>query len=115
MIGFSRNAPADSDLQTPEPWFRVGGASVSAAYAYDLKAMAGWSSNPATNRVLRRLGGPATAAEGLRRFGAVSKTFPGEGVVGTELQPSLPGRAPQQLPPMASVISGYHQFTVLSQ
>ena len=49
--------------------------------------MAGWSSNLATNRLLRRLGGPATAADGLRRLGARASTFPGEYIVGTELAP----------------------------
>ena len=66
---------------------RLGAAPERSAYAYDLRAMAGWSSNLATNRLLRRLGGPATAADGLRRLGARASTFPGEYIVGTELAP----------------------------
>ena len=59
------------------------------AYAYDLRALAGWSSNLATNRLLRRFGVGA-AADGLRRLDARRSTFPGEYIVGTELQPGLP-------------------------
>jgi beta-lactamase class A len=66
---------------------RLGGAPERSPYAYDLRAMAGWSSNLATNRLLRRLGGPATAADGLRRLGARASTFPGEYIVGTQLAP----------------------------
>ncbi|WP_217924913.1 serine hydrolase [Miltoncostaea oceani] len=81
---------------------KLGGAPARSAYAYDLKAMAGWSSNLANNHLLRRLGGAATAQEGLRRLGARSSTFPGEYIVGTELQPSLPGASSGGAPPSVS-------------
>ncbi|WP_217924226.1 serine hydrolase [Miltoncostaea oceani] len=81
---------------------RLGAAPERAPLAYDLRAMAGWSSNLATNRVLRRLGGAATAADGLRRLGARSSTFPGEYIVGTELQPALPAPGAGAAPPRVS-------------
>jgi beta-lactamase class A len=81
---------------------RLGGAPERSPLADDLRAMAAWSSNLATNRVLRRLGGPATAADGLRRLGARSSTFPGEYIVGTELQPALPAPGPGASPPAVS-------------
>lgn len=57
----------------------------------DLAAMAVWSSNLATNRLLERLGdGTAIAGEALSRLGAGSSTFTGGYIVGTELQPGLP-------------------------
>ncbi|MGE0029074.1 MAG: serine hydrolase [Thermoleophilia bacterium] len=66
---------------------RLGGAPERSAYAYDLQAMATWSSNLATNRLLRRFGGQATAEEGLRRLGDRASTFPGEYIVGTQVAP----------------------------
>ena len=68
---------------------RLGGAPERSTYAYDLRALTGWSSNLATNRLLRRFG-VAAATEGLRRLDARRSTFPGEYIVGTELQPGLP-------------------------
>ncbi|MGD9573251.1 MAG: hypothetical protein AB7V62_15315, partial [Thermoleophilia bacterium] len=64
---------------------RTGPAPARSALAYDMRAMTTWSSNLATNRLLRRLGGTAVAADGLRRLGARSSTFTGEYLVGTEL------------------------------
>jgi len=81
---------------------RLGPAPERSPLAYDLRAMAGWSSNLATNRVLRRLGGVATAADGLRRLGARSSTFPGEYIVGTGLQPALPAPGAGASPPRVS-------------
>jgi beta-lactamase class A len=66
---------------------RLGAAPERSAFAYDLRAMAGFSSNLATNRLLRRLGGTTTAADGLRRLGARASTFPGEYIVGTQTGP----------------------------
>jgi beta-lactamase class A len=73
----------------------------------DLRAMATWSSNLATNRVLVRLGGSEAgggrlAQDVLRRLGATSSTFPGGYIVGTELQPALPGAAAPDPPPPVS-------------
>jgi Beta-lactamase enzyme family len=81
---------------------RLGAKPESSAYGYDLKAIAAWSSNLATNRVLRRLGGTTVANEGFRRLGARSSTFPGEYIVGTELQPSLPSSGSGGGPPSVS-------------
>ena len=66
---------------------RLGAAPERSAFAYDLRAMAGFSSNLATNRLLRRLGGTATATDGLRRLGARASTFTGEYIVGTQTGP----------------------------
>ena len=68
---------------------------------YDLAAMATWSSNLATNRLLDRLG-EAVAREGLARLGARSSTFPGGYIVGTELQPALPAGGASDPPPAVS-------------
>ena len=81
---------------------RLGASPERSRYAHDLRAMAAWSSNLATNRLLRRLGGTATAADGLRRLGARSSTFTGEYIVGTQLQPALPGSAAGAAPPRTS-------------
>ena len=80
---------------------RLGGAPERSAYAYDLRAMAGWSSNLATNRLLRRFG-VAAATDGLRRLDARRSTFPGEYIVGTELQPGLPAPGTGASPPPTS-------------
>ncbi len=98
-----RSAGAGSDLRFPAAstvklglmaavLARLGGAPERSAYAYDLRAMASWSSNLATNRLLRRFGGQATAEEGLRRLGARASTFPGEYIVGTQVAPPLVSR-----------------------
>jgi hypothetical protein len=71
---------------------RLGGAPERSAHAYDLRAMAAWSSNLATNRLLRRFGGAATAEAGLRRLGATASTFPGEYIVGTQVGPPAVSR-----------------------
>jgi beta-lactamase class A len=81
---------------------RLGATPERSALAYDLRAMAGWSSNLAANRLLRRLGGTRVAADGLRRLGARASTFPGEYVVGTQLQPGLPAPGPGAAPPAVS-------------
>ena len=81
---------------------RLGASPETTAYGYDLRQMAGWSSNLAANRILRRLGGTATAADGLRRLGTASSTYPGEYIVGTALQPSLPSAGSSGGPPRVS-------------
>jgi beta-lactamase class A len=81
---------------------RLGASPERSPYAHDLRAMTAWSSNLATNRLLRRLGGTATAADGLRRLGARSSTFTGEYIVGTQLQPALPSFGAGDAPPRTS-------------
>ncbi|HSJ73326.1 MAG TPA: serine hydrolase, partial [Miltoncostaeaceae bacterium] len=68
---------------------------------HDLEAMATWSSNLATNRLLDRLG-DGVAREGLARLGARASTFPGGYIVGTELQPALPAGDAPDPPPAVS-------------
>ncbi|WP_217912752.1 serine hydrolase [Miltoncostaea marina] len=81
---------------------RLGGGAGRGPFAHDLRAMTTWSSNLATNRILRRLGGTATAARGLRALGARASTFPGEYIVGTQLQPALPAGGAGGGPPAVS-------------
>lgn len=81
---------------------RIDGDPLASPHAHDLRAMTTWSSNLATNRLLRRFGGPATAREGLRRLWATSSTFTGDYVVGTELQPALPRAGLSGVPPAVS-------------
>jgi beta-lactamase class A len=57
---------------------------------YDLRALAGWSSNLAANRLAHRIGGAAVAQAELRRLGADSSTYRGNYTVGTALVPRSP-------------------------
>lgn len=50
---------------------------------YDLRQLAGWSSNLATNRVVARVGGERAVEGALRRLGAHSSTYPGPYRAGT--------------------------------
>jgi hypothetical protein len=50
---------------------------------YDLRQLAGWSSNLAANRVTRLVGGERAVAATLRRLGARSSTYPGPYRAGT--------------------------------
>ena len=56
---------------------------VRSPVAYDLQAMATWSSNLAANRLLAKVGGPAAAQAPLARVGATHSTFTGAYRVGT--------------------------------
>jgi hypothetical protein len=49
----------------------------------ELRALAGWSSNLAANRLVPLLGGQDRVGEALRRVGARSSTYPGQYRVGT--------------------------------
>lgn len=80
---------------------RLGARPEESAYAYDLRAMAAWSSNLANNRLVQRFGNGA-ATDGLRRLGARVSTFTGEYIVGTELQPALPRASAVNAPPRTS-------------
>jgi beta-lactamase class A len=80
---------------------RLGAAPERSAHAHDLRAMAAWSSNLAANRLVRAFGLPA-AADGLRRLGARASTYPGDYIVGTELQPALPAGGAGARPPRVS-------------
>lgn len=74
----------------------------SSRLAYDLRAMAGWSSNLATNRILARAGGSSVAQRVMERIGATGSTFTGGYIVGTELQPGLPAGGRTAEPPATS-------------
>ena len=69
---------------------RFGPAPEDSRVAYDLRALAGWSSNVATNRLLVALGGSEAAGSRiaqatLRRLGARSSTFTGSYQPGTRI------------------------------
>jgi beta-lactamase class A len=81
---------------------RLGSAPERSRHAYDLRAMAGWSSNLATNRILARLGGSVLAQGVMTRLGASRSTFTGGYIAGTELQPELPDGGVVSEPPAVS-------------
>ena len=56
---------------------------------YDVRQLGFWSSNVAANRIYARLG-PAAVAEGLRRLGMTSSTFPGPYRATTAVRPPGP-------------------------
>ena len=78
---------------------RLGGRPEESAYAYDLRAIAAWSSNLASNRLVRRFGN-GVAVDGLRRLGTRVSTFTGDYIVGTEMQPRLPVGGIVSSPPL---------------
>jgi beta-lactamase class A len=69
----------------PDPW--------TSPYAADVRAIASWSSNLAANRIAERLG-TAAVADGLRRLGMVSSTYPGLYRAGTATATDAPKPPP---------------------
>jgi beta-lactamase class A len=69
----------------PSPW--------TSPYAADVLAIASWSSNLAANRLVSRLG-QAAVADGLRRLGMVSSTYPGLYRAGTATAADAPKPPP---------------------
>jgi beta-lactamase class A len=57
---------------------------------YDLRQLAGWSSNLATNRIVRAVGGERIVEDALRRLGATSSTYPGPYRAGTSVARDAP-------------------------
>ena len=57
---------------------------------YDLRQLAGWSSNLAANRLTQRLGGEGVVERSLRRLGARSSTYPGPYRAGTSVAVDAP-------------------------
>ena len=57
---------------------------------YDLRQLAGWSSNLAANRLTRRVGGENAVAGALRRLGARASTYPGPYRAGTSAAADAP-------------------------
>lgn len=78
---------------------RLGSRAGSSSYLHDLWALATWSSNLATNRLVAALGAGDRAAGAriveamLRRLGAGHSTYPGDYRVGTSRSTS-PGQPP---------------------
>jgi beta-lactamase class A len=60
----------------------------------DIKAMATWSANDSTNRLVARLGGPGVIQAVLHRMGATASTYTGDYRLGT----SVATDAPRPLP-----------------
>jgi len=60
----------------------------------DIKAMATWSANDSTNRLVARLGGPRVIQAVLHRIGATASTYTGDYRLGT----SVAADAPRPLP-----------------
>ncbi len=59
------------------------GPAIGSPLDYDLRAMTGWSSNLAANRLLARIGGASAVEAALRRVGATRSTYPQGFRVGT--------------------------------
>lgn len=57
-------------------------------HAYDIRAIGGWSSNLAANRLLAAFG-EQEIAQTLRAMGATSSTYPGPYIVATERPPAV--------------------------
>ena len=89
----------------------MGPQPEGSASFHDVRALATWSSNVASNRLLRKIGGPAVAQAALRRMGATSSTFTGPYTVATAV-PDVDAPAP---PPRVSarVTTAYDLATVM--
>jgi beta-lactamase class A len=74
---------------------RMGPHPDASALFHDVRGIATWSSNLASNRLLGRVGGPGAVQRALARMGAISSTFTGPYIVATERPPV---DAPQQPP-----------------
>lgn len=75
--------------------------------AYDLEAMAGWSSNLAANRLLRKIGGTESGGSNLaeatlRRLGATSSSYTGDYRIGTAVRVAGSERGAPDPPPLVS-------------
>jgi beta-lactamase class A len=105
---------------------RFGPEPDSSAVAYDMRAIASWSSNLAANRLLGLLGrgsddrGRAVVESQLKAMGATQSTYPGEYRVGTAR--SRGGASPDQPPlvsqrtttanDMTAVLSAFHAAAI---
>jgi beta-lactamase class A len=63
---------------------------------YDLRQLAGWSSNLAANRITRRVGGERAVEAALRRLGARASTYPGPYRAGTAVASDAPKPPPHR-------------------
>jgi len=66
---------------------RMGPQPEGSALFHDVRGIATWSSNLASNRLLGRVGGSAAVQGALARMGATSSTFTGPYIVATERPP----------------------------
>jgi beta-lactamase class A len=66
---------------------RMGPQPEQSVHYHDVAAIAKWSSNLATNRLLRTVAGPSAVQRSLRRMGATSSTFTGGYIVATARTP----------------------------
>jgi hypothetical protein len=86
---------------------RFGPRPERSSVAYDLRTLAGWSSNLSANRLLRQLGGSeaggsAIAQQMLARLGATSSTYTGDYRVGTSHTRPKGRRGTPNPPPVVS-------------
>lgn len=87
---------------------RIGRSPTRSPYLHDLEAIGSWSSNLATNRLMRFIGngndaeGAQVAQAALHRLGAVDSTFTGGYIVGTSYDPSRARRDIAREPPRVS-------------
>jgi Beta-lactamase enzyme family len=72
---------------------RSAPAPAVSPYADDLRAIGAWSSNLGANRIAARLGA-AAVADGLRRLGMISSTYPGLYRAGTATGVDAPRQPP---------------------
>jgi beta-lactamase class A len=84
---------------------REGASAEGSRDRYDLRAMAGWSSNLATNRILARMGGSALAQRVMQRVGATRSTFTGGYIVGTSFPGSATTRGTAEPPATSSRVT----------
>jgi beta-lactamase class A len=66
---------------------RMGPQPEASALFHDVRGIATWSSNLASNRLLGRVGGSGAVQGALARMGATSSTFTGPYIVATERPP----------------------------
>lgn len=91
---------------------RMGPHPEASALFHDVRGLATWSSNLASNRLLGKVGGSTAVERALARMGATSSTFTGPYIVATERPPV----DAQQPPPRVSgrVTTAYDLGAALS-
>ena len=91
---------------------RMGPQPEGSALFHDVQGIATWSSNLASNRLLRRLGGAAAVQRALARMGATSSTFTGPYIVATERPPV---DAPDSPPRVSGRVTTAYDLGVVMQ
>lgn len=91
---------------------RMGPRPEASSLFHDVRGLATWSSNLASNRLLGRVGGSAAVQRALARMGATSSTFTGPYIVATERPPV---DAPQPPPRVSGrVTTAYDLGAIMS-